>query len=182
MVVTQFNVMMNSFKLYFFALMYVLISSQRWQKWMNLRFEVLTAVNSISAVVFWVLTPCSLVGGYKHFEGECQLRVKDQPEQHMLSQPRWPQLTNLFKSQKAGPTHQLTQWVAAYLSPRVKQSWKACQGQETAEPYLHYPINLHGVVLKKHRGKTLHNHNNVTRNASFAHTAFSHFFWFVTHM
>jgi hypothetical protein len=37
-----------------------------------MELEVFTAVK-ISIVVFWVVTPCSIVGGYMRFGGTCLL-------------------------------------------------------------------------------------------------------------
>jgi hypothetical protein len=38
-------------------------------------FEVLTAVKMLM-VVFWVVTPCGLVGGYQHFRGTYCLYIQ----------------------------------------------------------------------------------------------------------
>jgi hypothetical protein len=41
----------------------------------DLRFDVLTAVK-MSIAVFGVVTPCSLVDDYRHFEGTCCLHIQ----------------------------------------------------------------------------------------------------------
>jgi hypothetical protein len=40
------------------------------------RFEILAAVK-ISIVVFWVVTPCGLIGGYQHFGGMYRLHPEE---------------------------------------------------------------------------------------------------------
>jgi hypothetical protein len=64
-------------------------------------FEVLTAVK-ISIVVFWVVTPCSLVGGYQLLGGTYRLHIQyevlireggNHLQDHTASQPRRPQST-----------------------------------------------------------------------------------------
>jgi len=44
-------------------------------KWIFERFELFTPLK-IQVVVFWVLTPCSVVAGYQRFRGPCCLQLK----------------------------------------------------------------------------------------------------------
>jgi hypothetical protein len=71
-------------------------------KYKPMRFDVLTAVK-MSMLVFWVVTPCGLVGRYQRFGGTYCLYLQDwsedggrtflrnvgiYPQTHMTSQPR----------------------------------------------------------------------------------------------
>jgi hypothetical protein len=57
------------------------------------RFEILTAVKT-DVEVFWVVMPCSVVGGYHRFGGPCCLHLQGEegilPQHYTTSQPRRP--------------------------------------------------------------------------------------------